>query len=68
MRYLIICCIQSGGGKGQPKIDKKLIKKEMTVVAEWIKKEKMKTKKNIKKNEYRETLGLWLKEYSELQV
>ena len=60
--------IQTNGGKGQPKINKKLIKKEMMDVAEWIKNEKMKTKTYINKDEYKKTFGPWLKEYSELNI
>lgn len=40
----------------------------MVDVAEWIKTEKMKSRTYIKKHEYKNTFGPWLKEYSELKV
>eukprot|EP01084_Bolivina_argentea_P162974 283569_1 len=55
------------GGHDQPEINKKIIKQQMKQVAEWMKNEKMNSKKIVHKNEYKAIFGQWLKEYDDKQ-
>ena len=58
---------QHGGGKGenQPKIKKKLLRRQLTSANEWILKYKMDKNDVVKKEDFRQLFNEWLKEFDQ---
>eukprot|EP00485_Elphidium_margaritaceum_P003662 CAMPEP_0202702886 /NCGR_PEP_ID=MMETSP1385-20130828/15811_1 /ASSEMBLY_ACC=CAM_ASM_000861 /TAXON_ID=933848 /ORGANISM="Elphidium margaritaceum" /LENGTH=171 /DNA_ID=CAMNT_0049360633 /DNA_START=37 /DNA_END=552 /DNA_ORIENTATION=+ len=52
------------GNTGPPKINKKKLKTQFVPMKDWIVTNKMQTKRQVRKNEFRKLFGAWLKEYA----